>query len=198
MMVDLLRFLGDGIVIEWESALQIWPGSWWSPYRHTGTFTHPYITGHGTDCPGLGLLASPFQFTPSKVHFALRSAGPLASGKILRDRSPCQWFQNCLETPEKSVLVSMPPTCLSHKWETQIKEKSHCIFQKGMSLLSFPGAKTHSVYWYSKWSFSASQAFWLNIALYGPYPRPHSSTIPPHGSSYKVPCSQCYSDPFHF
>lgn len=102
------------------------------------------------------------------------------------------------ETPEIHALVSMPLTCLSHKWETQIKEKSHCIFKKSLNLLLFPGAKTHSVYWYSKWSFSASQAFGLNIALYGPYPCPHSSTIPPHGSSYKVPCSQCYSESFHF
>lgn len=73
----------------------------------------------------------------------------------------------CSKTPKNLALVSVTPTCLSHKGETQIKEQLHCTFKTGMSFLSFPGAKIHSVHCYSKWSFSASQAFWLNIALYG-------------------------------
>lgn len=44
------------------------------------------------------------------------------------------------------------------------------IQQGMMSLPSCPGVKTHSVPWYSKWSFSTPSAFWLNIALYGPTP----------------------------
>ena len=116
--------------------------------------------------------------------------------KSLKALSVVPWL--CPKTPKNLALVSRTPTCLSHKGETQIKEQLHCAFKTGMSLLSFPGAKIHSVHWYSKRSFSASQAFWLNIALYGPTPCPHSSEIPSHGNSYKVTCSQCYSDPFHF
>ena len=106
----------------------------------------------------------------SSVSFAPRSAAPLASGNILKGL--VSGSMTVPKTPKNLALVSRTPTCLSHKGETQIKEQLHWAFKTGMSLLSFPGPKIHSVHWYSKWSFSASQAFWLNIALYGPTPVP--------------------------
>lgn len=51
-------FLGDGIVVEQEPALQIWPGSD-GVLTVTGT-SHPHITDHRTDCPRLRLQPSPF------------------------------------------------------------------------------------------------------------------------------------------
>lgn len=60
--------------------------------------------------------------------------------------------------------------CFSQRRNPNQREITLHIQKGMMSLPLCPGVKTHSVPWYSKWSFSASSAFWLNIALYGPTP----------------------------
>lgn len=79
--------------------------------------------------------------------------------------------------PSKSPPVGCSKNVLKNTWKFRfghiiyylnfslIRKTNHTAFSGKAWVFSAPEAKTHSVHWHSKWSFSASQTFQLYIAL---------------------------------
>lgn len=170
---------------------------WWSPDSHTDTPTHPSVTSHRTDRPGPGLRPPLFKPPFPKPVFPWHQLAHWPQGTSFLGR-PHQWLQGCAQRHLKILgLVLLPPTCVSHKRETQIKEKSHCMF-RNPTAWAFPRVLESRPIQFTETVLFCFVGILVKHWSLGPYSYAHHSTICPYGKSYKVPCSHCSSGPFHF
>ena len=132
----------------------------------------------------------------SSVSFAPRSAGPLVLGKILKG----------LVSGSMAMLKDTQKPCFglndSHLPFSQRRNPNqravtlHIQNRHEFSLLSWSQDPFSSlILWMILFCFTG---ILVKYCYLWSYPCPHSSAIPSHGNSYRVTCSQFYSDPFHF